>query len=286
VAISDALMPERSPRHVAGVCAESVLIQAMAGWCECLQERQPLLSGLRQLAEALDARAAVLSRHSREPGGRVRSVIHNAPCVDRSGVEVARSYARCVRGRDAGGAQPASVWFSSLAEGHGDPALAVFQERTRIAETVVMVLATADKWIDYLEFHFAVPSNANARNLFGALAERLSQAWMRHSPGLFSDAILADRIQVPSRLREPILSTGNPARLSRAEFRVCVLFSHGLSTSAVCSELGISPSTLKTHLRSIFVKTETGSITELLCLLPTPSDAESASSGSAATLRA
>ncbi|TNC63599.1 helix-turn-helix transcriptional regulator [Rubellimicrobium roseum] len=66
----------------------------------------------------------------------------------------------------------------------------------------------------------------------------------------------------------PLLSVSNPARLSRAEFRVCVLLSKGLNTSSVCSELSISISTLRTHLRNIFAKTKVTSMAELLCLLP------------------
>lgn len=270
MAISDDLKTERNPAHPAGGLAESGLIEAIASWCECLQGRLPLMTALKQLAEGLGARAVCLSRHSREPGGGVRAVIYNVPSAARSSLEVTRSYAHCVLGRYVDRPRPASVWFASLVEGQDDPALAVFQARARIAETVVVALALEDKWADYIEIHFALPPAGGAQTLFNSLADTLSRTWIRRSPGLFSDAILANQAQDRPRHREPILSTANPARLSRAEFRVCVLLSRGLNTASVCSELSISHSTLKAHLRSIFAKTETTSMVELLYLLLAP----------------
>lgn len=270
MAISDDLNPERNPIHVAGGLAEAGLIEAIASWCECLQGRLPLVTALKQLAEGLDARAVCLSRHVREPGGAARAVTFNVPALTRPGLEVTRSYAHCVLGRYVDRPRPASVWFSSLTEGHDDPALAVFQERARIAETVVVALALEEKWADYIEIHFAGAPAGGSQGLFNTLADTLSRTWIRRSPGLFSDAILASQAQARPWPREPLLSTANPARLSRAEFRVCVLLSRGLNNAAVCSELAISPSTLKAHLRSVFAKTGTTSMVELLYLLLAP----------------
>jgi DNA-binding CsgD family transcriptional regulator len=199
----------------------------------------------------------------------------------RAGVEVTRSYADCVLGRYVDRPRPASVWFSSLTEERDDPALEVFQERARIAETVVIALALEEKWADYLEIHLPSAPGSGAQGLFNTLADTLSRTWVRRSPGLFSDAMLASRATVHPRLREPILSMGNPARLSRAEFRVCVLLSRGLNSAAVCSELAISPSTLKAHLRSIFAKTETSSVVELLYLLLAPAKGDARPAGAA-----
>jgi DNA-binding CsgD family transcriptional regulator len=269
VRLDDVLRSGRVPvPPVAGGLHESGLIEAIAAWCECLQGRRPLLSALQALAEGLDARAVTLSRQARAPGGGARAVIYNAPA--RPDHEVTRSYAQCVLGRYVDRPRPASVWFSSLPKSHDDPALEVFQERARIAETVVVALALEDKWADYLEIHFAHPPTGGAQGLFNTLADTLSRTWIRRSPGLFSDAILANQAPARPRPREPLLSTANPARLSRAEFRVCVLLSRGLNSTSVCSELAISSSTLKAHLRSIFAKTETTTMVELLYLLLAP----------------
>ena len=63
---------------------------------------------------------------------------------------------------------------------------------------------------------------------------------------------------------EPILGTSNPARLSRAEFRVCLLLSRGLSVKGVTVELGLSEATIRSHLRSIYSKTQTSGLAELV----------------------
>ena len=284
VTISDHLSFERNEIQGVGALADTGLIEAIASWCDCLQGRLPLLTALKHLAEGLDARAVCLSRHAREPGAAARAVTYNVPALTRPGLEVTRSYARCVLGRNVDRPRLASVWFSSVAEGHDDPALAILQERARIAETAVVALALEDKWADYLEIHFRVAPASGDRVRFNSLAETLSRTWNRRGPGLFSDAILS--VQAQARSREAILSTSNPARLSRAEFRVCVLLSCGLNTAAVASELTISPLTLKTHLRSIFAKTGTTSTVELLYLLLAPWSSEQAQAGAATKLRA
>lgn len=265
---------------------ETDLIEAIANWCECLQGRLPLLTALKHLAEGLDARAVCLSRHPRNLSGSVRVVGYNAPSGGRHGTDVARSFAHCVLGSYVDRPRPASVWLSSLAEGHTDPSLEVFQKRKRIAESVIVALALEEKWVDYIEIHLAHPPSGGAQRLFNTLADTLSRTWARRGHGLFSDAMLACQAQSSPRRGEAILSTANPARLSRAEFRVCVLLSRGLNTHAVCAELSISPSTLRAHLRSIFAKTETSSMVELLYQLLAPSKGEPGLSGPTPKLRA
>ncbi len=66
----------------------------------------------------------------------------------------------------------------------------------------------------------------------------------------------------------------NPAGLSRAEFRVCLLLSRGLSVKAVSEELGLSDNTVRSHLRTIYSKTETASLPELIYLIMSVTDDE------------
>lgn len=244
------------------------LIDAVASWCECLQGRQPLMAVLQQLVEGLGARAVCLSRLSRGPG-TARAVIYNVPVAGRRAEKVTRSYAACVLGPYVDRPRAASVWFSSLAEEGADPALAVFQKRARIAETAVVTLTVDHKWVDFLEIHFGSQIGSAAAGLLNMVGSTLSRTWANRSPGLFSDAVLASQAESKLGFRDPLLSTANPARLSRAEFRVCLLLSRGLNAAAVCGELDISPSTLKAHLRSVFAKTETTSMAELLFQLLT-----------------
>ena len=250
------------------------LIDAVANWCECLQGRQPLMTVLRQLAEGLGAQAVCLSRLSRGPGGSARSVIFNAPKGHVQAEKVTRSFAACVLGHYVDRPRVASVWFSSLMEDGADPALAVFQKRARIAETAVVTLTVDNKWTDFLEIHFGAQLGGSTLEVLGMVAGTLSRTWANRSAGHFSDAVLASQTEAKLGFHEPLLSVSNPARLSRAEFRVCLLLSRGLNASAVCGELSISPSTLKAHLRSIFAKTGTTSLAELLFQLLSPLRAE------------
>ena len=63
---------------------------------------------------------------------------------------------------------------------------------------------------------------------------------------------------------EAILGISNPAKLSRAEFRVCLLLSRGLSIKGVTDELSLSEATVRSHLRSIYSKTEASGLPELV----------------------
>lgn len=285
MAFSDRPKFERNTAHVSGP-VEADLIEAIAHWCECVQGRLPLMTALKKLADGLEAKAVCLSRHSRKPGGSVRAIAYNAPSSLRAGTEVARSYAQCVLGRYITRPRTASVWLSSLAEDSNDPSLEVLQKRARIAETIIVALALEEKWVDYIEIHLPTAASQGTQRLFNSLADTLSRTWTHRSPGLFSDAILTHQAQPRIGHQEALLSTANPAKLSRAEFRVCVLLSRGLNTTAVCSELAISPATLRAHLRSIFAKTETASLVELLYLLLAPWTGEPGSPRQAITQRA
>ncbi len=52
-----------------------------------------------------------------------------------------------------------------------------------------------------------------------------------------------------------ILGFQNPARLSRAEFRVCMLIAEGAGNAEICAALSLSESTVRAHVRTICIKT-------------------------------
>jgi len=62
----------------------------------------------------------------------------------------------------------------------------------------------------------------------------------------------------------PILSAENPARLSRAEYRVCLKLSRGRTLESAQCELGVTRATIRTHLRNIYAKTNTSCQSELI----------------------
>ncbi len=248
---------------------EVQLIEAIAFWCECLQGKIALLRGLRMIAESLGADAAALTRLGREYGTTGRSII-----IDRrvgAGQEkLSRSYAASVLGKYVNQPKPATIWYSSMIDGEGDPALSAFQRHRRFAETAVIPLTVEEKAVDFLELHFAERLDADKVAKLNMTLSTLCRTWSRRAPGLFTENIL--RSAQPAAFYEDgsvLLGITNPARLSRAEYRVCVLLSRGLSIKAIQSELAISASTLRTHLRNTYAKTGTKRQVELTVRLLT-----------------
>lgn len=64
-----------------------------------------------------------------------------------------------------------------------------------------------------------------------------------------------------------ILGFQNPARLSRAEFRVCMKIAEGAENAAICAALCLSESTVRSHIRAICGKTGAADRGGLLTLL-------------------
>ena len=100
----------------------------------------------------------------------------------------------------------------------------------------------------------------------------LVRAWSGRKRGLVTQVQMDERIQRARanaeaqkiKPEEAILGVSNPANLSRAEFRVCLLLSRGLSVKGVTDELGLSEATVRSHLRSIYAKTDTSGLPELV----------------------
>ena len=256
------------------------LVEGVSAWALALQGQMPLRRGLAALAEAFGAEAVALSRVGRAPGATARTLVADA--AGHMSVPIDRSFAAALLGSYIARPRVGTTWHSSLTGGDGDPALARLQSRRRLAELVVVVIGIEDKAVHVLELHFAHRLGAECHGLLGALTGTLVAMWDGRATGCFSEALLA---QPSSRSRAesgaqsgpgsnaaaPILSLANPARLSRAEFRLCTLLAAGLSARRARDELAISQSTLSSHLRQIYAKTGTQGLADLLYrLLATP----------------
>lgn len=245
---------------------EISLVSAIALWCESLQGRAPVKDALAQLAVGLDAEAIALSRTSRERAGEKSVFVHDGG--DRT-PELDRSFADVVLGPYFRQPRPGTVWFKSLTEMEADPRLESFHQRRRLNELAVIPLSVAEKSAMFLEIHFSSHRGSGQHALINMVAATLADTWSRRRPGLMTELLLSRRSVGPSAAVH-LLSTENPARLSRAEFRVCLLLSRGLSSKRVCAELDISESTLRTHLRSIYAKSDCCNHAELLFRLLSP----------------
>jgi DNA-binding CsgD family transcriptional regulator len=239
------------------------LIEAIACWCDCLAGNRPLLQGLDTLSRSVGAEAVALSRISLKGSGAGRAIASD-PNAPANGPLLNRTFAPNVLGNYVTKSREKMLWFSSMSELDGDVALSDFQRRRKLKELVVITLAVDGKSVDFLELHFAERLDAQGLGILNMILGTLCTTWARRAPGLFSEAVLARpaNADLPDATQH-LLSQVNPARLSRSEYRVCLLLSRGLSSRALRDELGISNSTLRTHLRNVYSKTGASSVAEL-----------------------
>ena len=249
--------------HDFNIAHGAAFASAMAAWCDGLQEGGRIVEGLEALSRAFGARRASLTRISRDTK-KSRSVTWDPDTGDLPG----RSFADAVLGIYTFSAMAGSVWpgamVSSGAEGEG---LRRFQSSRGLHEVIVMPIAVGPRAVDCLEFHFPEPADTRY-GLFNMLADSLVRSWARRSPGRFLEELLrTGRSERPWHGEDDLLGAANPARLSRSEYRICMMLTRGLSGSALARELDIRPTTLRTHLRNIYAKTGAGGQAELVVLL-------------------
>lgn len=255
-----------SPGSSAGVHLDHIaLIGAIARWCECLQNRAAVFDALELLAQSLEAEAIALSRCSQDPRGESRSLFFDRLQHKPTVCHLEKSYAASVLGPYYRSANAGSVWLQSTSDIPAEPDLVEFQFRRKLVDLVVIPLSIEEKAIFFLEFHFATEARGTQFAMLNSIASTLKETWSHRRPGLMTELILNRQRPDPKVTGDgPLLGPDNPARLSRAEFRVCLMLSRGLSQQATAEELEICESTLRTHLGSIYEKTGTSGMAELL----------------------
>lgn len=246
------------------------LISAIASWCEFLHNKETAVSALKQIANALGADVVSLSRVPRQ-GGRDHNIIaFDKAKAHRQGPALNSSFARAVLGSYIDKPKSGSIWLKSMLEDDVDPALTIFHKNRGLTELAVVTLDVSEKSVDFIEIHFAHKLKFDDYAILNLAAQTFSRTWRNRSPGVFTERMLRHRErnnEMPIEL--PILSSENPARLSRAEYRVCLMLSHGRTIENAQKELGVSMPTVRTHLKNIYAKTNTSGHSELLFQLLT-----------------
>jgi DNA-binding CsgD family transcriptional regulator len=241
------------------------LVSAIVLWCECLQGRGALRAALKQISVCIGSEAIALTRVPKAGDRQNRSMIYDRRSENINVGNLSRSYSGCVLGRYHLKPKVGTIWQKTNIEDDIDPVLENFQKRRNLSELVVIPLLVDGKFIDFIELHFERRLSEAQMEMLSVLASTLTSTWAKRANGLFSEFALERPVAPSDRSHsEPILSFRNPAGLSRAEYRICLLLSHGLSTKSLCSELTISASTLRSHLRSIYDKTHTTCRSELI----------------------
>ncbi|MEY8143400.1 helix-turn-helix transcriptional regulator [Falsihalocynthiibacter sp. CO-5D18] len=252
------------------------LVEGIAGWCQAVQGVASFRQGLKAISMGFGAKAATLVKAAKTQDGKIRSISVDLQREAQCGA-LDRSFADLILGSYIAHAKVGSVWYASMAAYGDAPELLELRNQRALAETVVIVLGQDGKWVYLLELHFANRLSSGAGAMLTSLCDTLCQTWSCRSPGVFSESLLDRQPETLNvTLAAPLLSDLNPAGLSRAEFRVCLLLSHGLNRDVLAKKLKISSSTLRSHLRQIYDKAECRNLSDLLrrLLLVGPSPAQ------------
>lgn len=240
------------------------MVEGIADWCHAVQGAVTYKHGLLAIAAGFGARAATLVKAAKTRDGKIKSISVEVQPDAKCGA-LDRSFCDLILGAYLPNAKVGSVWYASMAAHAEAPELLQLKNQRSLAETVVIVLGQDGKWVYLLELHFSHRLSAGAGAMLTSLCDTLCHTWSRRSPGLFSESLLDRQPEkMNADLAAPLLSDFNPAGLSRAEFRVCLLLGNGLNRDALAKELKISHSTLRSHLRQIYDKADCRNLNDLL----------------------
>ncbi len=241
----------------------------MADWCESLHGVYTFEEGLRRLLVDIGAEAGMVVRINHSNNYTNKFIEVDTRDAESYVPKLKRSYVKCVLGEYLTKLQGTQLWLSSQMEerqvSYNDPSLAEWQVSRSFSEFAIIVLSAEKHKAEFLEMHFREPVSATHLQLMESLLPTMCRSWSNRTGGLFT-AALHDRCQsfAGTEINLPILGCINPAKLSRSEFRVCMLLSCGLSVEAIISELSVSVATVRSHLRNIYSKTDTTSHAELV----------------------
>ncbi len=259
-----------------GLGSELRVLDGIASWCGGLHGSMALQDALASLAEGIGVEAAALGRHHHAEDACRTVCVYDRRGATEDSPTLSKTFASDVLGQFYQSAKAGTVWFMSDvvndARWPGSEALCRWRASREIPEIAVIVLAGSLRERDFMVFHFASELSLSARHEIENISKTLVRAWSRRKQGLVTQAQMDERMvrarraaAAAKKARDlPILDAGNPAKLSRAEFRVCLLLSRGLSVKAVTGELGLCEATVRSHLRSIYSKTEASGLRELL----------------------
>lgn len=152
-------------------------------------------------------------------------------------------------------------------------AAAEWNARKNIVNVALVVLADRPGQLDVIEMMFDSVPVTNPEIPPSLVTTALAEAWPMRSPGLITRIILSNirpRAPMAQDASSGILSSNNPCGLSRAELRVCQLLVSGQKAKEIGETLTLSIPTVRTHLRNIYSKTQTGGQVELIAMVNNP----------------
>ena len=245
------------------------VVELIADWCEGLQGGLTIRHSLRNFVIDIGAEAGMVVRVLHENNHPTKFLEVDLRGSDPLAPKLRRSYASCVLKKYLTKARSSGLWLSSHNDNatnpSGDPSLIEWQSARSLSELAVIVLSRDKHKSEFLELHLRGSITPGQYRSLEALIPTMCRAWSNRAAGIFSAALLDKQGAVRAdNLHLPILGYNNPAQLSRSEFRVCMMLSRGVLIEAVASELSITIATVRSHLSSIYSKTDTSGHAELV----------------------
>jgi len=232
--------------------------------------RLPLEGGLKAVAEFVRAEAVAVSRSTFNASAPRLVAVFDADLAACAPLE--RTFVSELLGPYLDRLKTGAIWsVSRHMAGTGedlDPAVAGWLRRRGLKDIFILVLESRTGHSDYLEIHIRQDGSRMLESKLDMLGPLLARFWANRKPGLVADCLGRRKIQRVSGGNAmtkdvPLLSDHNPAGLTRSEFRVCTMVRRGLSVKSISEELSLSVTTIRTHLRSIYVKTGVSGFNEL-----------------------
>jgi len=232
--------------------------------------RLPIEGGLKAVSEFVHAEAIAVSRSTFNSAAPRLVAIFDSDVVACAPLE--RTYVSELLGPYLDRLKTGAIWsLSRHMAGAGedlDPVVAGWLRRRGLKDIFVLVLESRTGHSDYLEIHLRRDASRILELRIEALGPLLVRFWANRKPGLVADCLghrTRQRVSGGNAMISdaPLLSDHNPAGLTRSEFRVCMMVRRGLSVKSISEELSLSVTTIRTHLRSIYVKIGVSGFNEL-----------------------
>lgn len=134
-----------------------------------------------------------------------------------------------------------------------------WMEDRSLRDAGVVPLGRTGGEMDFLEFYAALPFRPRDRALLAVLAAAVAAAWGRREKGRIARLLRAapaidERLNAHRDADAAPLSPANPWGLTPAELRICQMIQGGADPAEISARSHVSPSTVRSHLRSIYAK--------------------------------
>ena len=244
----------------------------VADWTHAMNDNADLAEVLNRLMLLVKAESSIITRTFRL--NKLTQYI--VRCNSQEGTiwpTQARSNVELIFGEFIFSAKVGSIWKLSDASPSqlSKEAKEFHAKPSHLVESVACPLEITRTFVDHIELQFKHQPAEHDLNLLIMLMGTLGAGWARREPGLVSKKLNQRRHLSVACANEAnqvsILSTENPARLSRCEFRVCSLLNEGMTVNVIANALSVGRATVRSHLSSIFSKTGAANQVELLHLL-------------------